>query len=498
MRRAYNLEGRLNDHFILRNEDAERRLLGSSLVYQQTAELVAEADPELFTSEANKQLHKAICSLVSKQEEVNLWSIRQALQKHNQWDESGHRGFSTLTLTAYADDSVHPFGAKQALRNLESVNHQRKLRDIARSTYDQTRARFLFDDEMSALADGLQQAAYEVISGAQTKDTLNAISASLGKVLADIHKYRTSKPDNLIFTGFHRLDAMTGGLKPGELTVIGARPSMGKTALALDIAMDAALDNKTVMCFSLEMSHEQISQRILAKKAFINLRLLRSYKLSDDEITVIEDKIDQFKSVPLWIDDRSDITPGYIKNQCVKVARNGHKPNLIVVDYLQLASSTSKEQNREREIAQISRNMKALSKELDCHVLLLSQLNRQLETRTNKRPILADFRESGAIEQDADIAIGLYRDFVYSNNPADEHKAECIVLKQRNGPTGIIELAWEPTTAQYLNMQEEEDDSQGTDGRVRKPATRSESFDNQPRATQRKVFQHTEDGDLLL
>jgi replicative DNA helicase len=258
-------------------------------------------------------------------------------------------------------------------------------------------------------------------------------------------------------TGFRDLDQITGGLQAGELIVIAARPSMGKTAFALNIARNAAVDHgKKVAIFSLEMTTRSLVLRLLAAEARIDSSAFRRGFIAHNDHTRLVNAAGRLANAQIWIDDGSSATLLEIKAKSRRLkAERGL--DLVVVDYLQLAHSDGKVERREQEISEISRGLKALAKELDIPVLTLSQLNRGPEARADKRPMLADLRESGAIEQDADLIGFIYRDEVYNKDSDDEGIAELIISKQRNGPTGLIRLRFEGRFARFESLSGRKD-----------------------------------------
>ncbi|HQQ53943.1 MAG TPA: replicative DNA helicase, partial [Ottowia sp.] len=245
-------------------------------------------------------------------------------------------------------------------------------------------------------------------------------------------------------TGFIDLDRMTAGLQPGDLVVLAARPSMGKTAFAINIAEHVALHEQLpVAVFSMEMGASQLAVRIVGSIGRIDQGHLRTGKLTDEEWPRLTEAIERLRNVSLHIDETPGLTPSELRANARRLARQCGKLGLIVVDYLQLMSgSSSGDENRATELGEISRGLKALAKELQCPVIALSQLNRSVEQRTDKRPMMSDLRESGAIEQDADIIMFIYRDDYYNKDSREPGVAEIIIGKQRNGPTGTVKLAF--------------------------------------------------------
>jgi replicative DNA helicase len=268
-------------------------------------------------------------------------------------------------------------------------------------------------------------------------------------------------------TGFFDLDRMTAGLQPGDLIVLAARPSMGKTAFALNIAENvAAAEGLPAVVFSMEMGAAQLALRMVGSMGRIDQQHLRTGKLSDDEWGRLSDAVEKLRNVSLFIDETPGLTPSELRARARRQARQCGKLGLIVVDYLQLMSGSGggSEENRATVLGEISRGLKALAKELQCPVIALSQLNRSVETRTDKRPMMSDLRESGAIEQDADVIMFIYRDDYYNKETSKEPGvAEIIIAKQRNGPVGTAKLAFLKPLTKFDNLAPGSFDSGGSD-----------------------------------
>jgi replicative DNA helicase len=244
-------------------------------------------------------------------------------------------------------------------------------------------------------------------------------------------------------TGYTKLDEYTSGLQGGDLIIVAGRPSMGKTALALNFAQFIAVDNGLpVAIFSMEMSSTQLAQRMLGSIARVDQHKMRTGRLNDNEWSTLSDAMGKLHETPIYIDETGALTALEVRARARRLKRQYSKLGLIVIDYLQLMSASTQGENRATEISEISRSLKAMAKELDVPVVALSQLNRALEQRPNKRPQMADLRESGAIEQDADVILAIYRDEVYNPETPDKGTAEVIILKQRNGPIGTVKLTF--------------------------------------------------------
>ena len=256
-----------------------------------------------------------------------------------------------------------------------------------------------------------------------------------------------------VTTGFLDIDAKLSGLQKSDLILLAARPSMGKTALGLNIALNSALlGNTKVGVFSLEMSKEQLVQRMLSSASHVDLQKIISGKLNEDDWLKIVKAMGPLSETEMYIDDTPGITLMEMKAKCRKL-KIEKGLDLIVVDYLQLMESDSSSESRQQEISSISRGLKALAKEMDCPVVALSQLSRAPELRSDHRPILSDLRESGAIEQDADVVLFLYRDEYYNQDTDKKNIGEVIIAKHRNGPTGMVELLWMGQFTKFVNLE---------------------------------------------
>ena len=268
--------------------------------------------------------------------------------------------------------------------------------------------------------------------------------------------FQRDNPITGVATGYYELDGMTSGLQPSDLIIIAGRPSMGKTSLAMNIAENAALNNeRSVAVFSMEMPSEQLAMRMLSSIGRIDQHKVRTGKLADDDWPRLTHAVGVLSEANLFIDDTPALSPGDLRARCRRLARE-HKLGMIVIDYLQLMSVPGNNENRATEISEISRSLKSLAKELSVPVIALSQLNRSLEQRGDKRPVMSDLRESGAIEQDADLIMFIYRDEVYNEDSTDKGVAEIIIGKQRNGPIGMRKLRFfgEYTTFENLAFEQ--------------------------------------------
>jgi replicative DNA helicase len=299
-------------------------------------------------------------------------------------------------------------------------------------------------------------------SGARRDQGLLEIKPVLARVFERIdHLYHRDNPSDVtgMPTGFIDLDKITAGLQPGELVIIAGRPSMGKTALALNIAEHVAVDiGAPVAIFSMEMSGTQLAMRLLGSISQVDQHKMRTGRINDDEWAKLSEAIGKLHDTPIYIDEGGALNALEVRARARRLKRQYSKLGLIVIDYLQLMSSSnpSAHENRATEISEISRSLKAMAKELDVPVIALSQLNRAVDQRPDRRPVMSDLRESGAIEQDADVIMFIYREVVYKPDLPEEQRgvAEIIVGKQRNGPIGTVKLTFRGQYTRFENHQE--------------------------------------------
>ncbi len=434
------------------NLEVERAALGCALNTDETAHFLANISPELFVNEKHKAIHKAVKNLMSESGQLDIAILREQLLKAGKWDDSGNGNGSAITLdylVSLQEAVPAPSQIKSFLRQLEDAHRQRKILTEAEQITKRAGKRFLTRDELTELEDRWQQSAFEVSAEVSGQSGLQHIESVLHETIDAVVARRDGKSPPGLMTGFAKLDAYTSGLHSGELAIICARPQMGKTSLALDVSV-RAVKEVPVAFFSLEMSADLVAQRLLAKQATVNLLALRSGRIRQSDLDRMIAIAGDLSEQPLFIDESSSLTPQQIRSRVRQVSAKTRNPiGLVVIDYLQLLTGGRKYDSREREVSSISREMKRLAKDLSVPVIVLSQLNRQLESRLDKRPALADLRESGAIEQDADLVLALFRPFPYTNRDEDRGKAECIILKQRQGPIGAIELQWVPETATF-------------------------------------------------
>ena len=423
--------------------EAESSVLGGILLdngaWDRVGDLLADGD---FYRFEHRLIFGAISSLVNASKPADVITVFEHLQNQGKGEEIG--GLSYLNSLAQYVPS-----AGNIRRYAEIVRERSILRKLVGAS-DEI-ATNAFNPKGRPVAEIVDEAEQKIFNigeqGSRMKQGFQGME-TLVVALLDRVQEMADNPNDVtgVPTGFYDLDRMTAGFQAGDLIVLAARPSMGKTALAINIAEHVALhEGLPVAVFSMEMGAAQLAVRIVGSIGRIDQSHLRTGKLTDEEWPRLTEAIEKLRNISLHIDESAGLTSTELRANARRLARQCGKLGLIVVDYLQLMSGSggSSEENRATELGEISRGLKMLAKELQCPVLALSQLNRSVETRTDKRPMMSDLRESGAIEQDADIIMFIYRDEYYTKDACKEPGvAEVIIAKQRNGPTGMVKLAF--------------------------------------------------------
>lgn len=434
------------------NTEAEQAVLGSILLKADLLGSVLELlKPNDFYKDAHKIIFESMVDLFEKNEPQDLLTVSNLLTNSNQIEQVGGPAYlasltSIVPVTANIVSYAKIIREKSILRRLITVNS-----DIASRCYEE-------QGDIDILVDEAEQAIFD-IAGSKGEGQFTHIKSIVPDAFAQVEQlYKRKELITGVPTGYNILDKMTAGLQPSDLIILAARPSMGKTSFAMNIAQHAALVEKIgVAVFSLEMSKEQLVMRLLSSAGRIDSQRIRTGKLHNEDWPKLTRAVGMLSEAPIFIDDTPAIS---VLEMRAKVRRLASKSDigLIVVDYLQLMRGRSTE-NRTQEISEISRSLKALAKEHNVPVIALSQLNRGLESRPDKRPMMSDLRESGAIEQDADVICFIYRDEVYNkaeDNP-ERGSAEIIIGKQRNGPTGTVKLTFIKEFTMFENMSELDD-----------------------------------------
>ncbi len=444
------------------NLEAEQSVLGAILIennaLNRAIEVISEGD---FYRESHRKIYSAIIELFDRGEAIDIITVSEHLSKQGALELVGGNAYIASLATQVPT-------AANVLYHSKIVREKALLRDLLRTSTDIV-AKVYEDAGENAedLVDFAERSIFE-IADSRTKGKLIPLKDVVKDSFEMIEKlYAKKETVTGVATGFRDMDNMTTGFQPGDLVIIGGRPSMGKTAFALNVAEHVAVDNKEpVALFSLEMATEQLVMRLLCSDARVNSNDVRRGFVNKEDWNKLTTSAGRLYDAPFFIDDSSNINVLEMRAKARRLKME-HGLSLIIVDYLQLMRGRSNMERREQEISDITRSLKALAKELKVPVIALSQLNRGVELRTDKRPSLSDLRESGAIEQDADIIIFLYRDEVYhKDNPEKKGKAELIVAKQRNGPTGTIRVSFLDYCTRFADLADERyyGDEESTEG----------------------------------
>jgi len=430
------------------NLEAERSVLGGILLDNQVINAVLEVinAADLY-SEAHKKIFRAISEIYDRNEPVDLITLSSFLTDRNQLTQIGG-----MTYLASLVDNV-PSSANAA-HWAKIIREKAVIRQLISAANNILAKSYETGAEVDEILDRAEHSIFE-ISENKIKPSFSLIRGIIKESFKTIEAlYARKELVTGVPTGFLKLDDLTSGFQKSDLIIIAGRPAMGKTAFALNIAQHVALETALpVAVFSLEMSKEQLSMRLLSSEARVDSQRLRKGFLGETDWPKLTTAAGRLSEAPIYIDDTAALMVLEMKAKARRLKAEAGL-GLIVVDYIQLMRSGMSKDSREQEISEISRSLKALAKELNVPVIALSQLNRKVEDRTNRRPQMADLRESGAIEQDADVIIFIYRDEVYNkdeNNP-DKGIAEIIIGKQRNGPQGVVKLAFLDKYTRFENL----------------------------------------------
>ena len=432
--------------------EAEQSVLGGLFLDKDSLiKVVERVQAEDFYRQDHRIIYKAIIDLDNDGKPFDLVTVAEWLESHQQLDEVG--GLSYLAALAENTPSASNVGVYADIVRKRSV-----LRQLISATVKINETVFNpmgFSSEQ--ILDFAEQAVFEIAEqenrGRRAYQNIKDLLVSALDRVDEI--YRKKTPITGIATGFDDFDERTAGLQNSDLVIIAGRPSMGKTAFAINIAEHAVIKQElSVVVFSMEMPGEQLAMRMMSSLGRVDQHKVRTGKLDDQDWPRLTSAVTLLKDKNLFIDDTPALTPVELRSRCRRIARE-HKLDLIIIDYLQLMQIPGTSENRATEISEISRSLKAMAKELKVPVVALSQLNRSLEQRPNKRPVMSDLRESGAIEQDADVIVFIYRDEVYNDETADKGIAEIILSKQRNGPIGTVKLTFLGQFTRFENYSEE-------------------------------------------
>ncbi|GAB4409514.1 MAG: replicative DNA helicase [Thermodesulfovibrionales bacterium] len=428
------------------NIEAEQSVLGAILLENDALTKAIEIlSHEDFYREAHRKIFGVMIELFEKGEAIDLITVANSLRRRDELDAIGGEAYlSTLA-------SQVPTAANVRYHS-KIVKEKALLRALLRSATEIAAKVYESSMEADEMVDYAERSIFD-ISDKRTKTsffTLKEVIKSSFEMIE--HLYDKKEAITGIPSGFRDLDELTTGLQPGDLIIIGGRPSMGKTALGLNIAQHVGIEmREPVAIFSLEMSKEQLAMRMLCAEAMVDSNSVRKGFIRKEDWHKLTSAAGKLAEAPIFIDDSSSITVLEMRAKARRLKIEQGGLSLVIVDYLQLMRSRGNFERREQEISEISRSLKALAKELKVPVVALSQLNRGVEQRHDRRPTLADLRESGAIEQDADVIIFLYRDEVYNkDNPSNRGKAEVIIAKQRNGPTSTVNLTFLSNCTRFM------------------------------------------------
>ena len=427
--------------------EAEQAVLGSMLTDKDAVIAAVETiKPEDFYREDNKTIYTAILSLYAKAEPIDIITVKSELVSQGKFESVG--GLEYLAIlpdkvptTANVEKYITIVEEKSILRSLIKTSNE-----LIELGYDQT-------EEVDDIIDQAGKKIFDITKD-RNKKGYSSIKDVLIDTFAEIEKlYNQKGVISGISTGFTELDYKTSGLHNSDLILVAARPAMGKSAFAINIAANVAIhSNIPVVIFNLEMSKEQVANRILCSEAMVDSNKVRTGKIDEEDWVKLATAIGPLSEAPIYIDDTPGISVMEIRARCRKLKLEKNI-GLVVIDYLQLIQGSGKRSaSREQEISEISRSLKILAKELDIPVIALSQLSRAPEQRNEHRPMLSDLRESGAIEQDADIVMFLYRDEYYNQESEKKNIAEVILAKHRAGSTGTIELLWLGNYTKFANI----------------------------------------------
>ncbi|HHT79123.1 MAG TPA: replicative DNA helicase [Actinobacteria bacterium] len=443
------------------NLEAEESLIGSMLISKEAiSEVIEIVKEDDFYRTSNIEIFKGIKELYAKGEPVDPITLADYLKKKNLLEEVGGRTFihSLISNIPLASNAVY---------YAEIVKHNSILRKLIYAATDIARMGYEIPEDLASTVDKAQQLIFSVSQDLNYSSKNNLIS-QLREVLTDVYDQtvllsETKTSITGVSTGYTDLDKITSGLHNSDLIIVAARPGMGKTSLALCISRNAGFKEDTpVVIFSLEMSKQQIAQRLLCSEARIDLQRIRSGDIREHEWQKLGFAIEKLSKTKIFIDDTAFLSIMDLRSRA-RMLVSKYGVGLIVVDYLQLMNSgLNFRENRVLEISEISRNLKSLARELKIPILAVSQLSREVERRDNKRPVLADLRESGAIEQDADLVMFIYRDEYYDENSKDAGTAEIIIAKHRNGPTGKVNLRFSKEFALFSNLDKVHAEEAGT------------------------------------
>ena len=426
--------------------EAEKSVLGSMMIDKNViAQAVEILSAEDFYRDAHKYIFKSIVEMYQRDEPIDEITLLEHLKSTDRLEKSGGISY----ITEIGSSVLTTANVKSYIKIVEDKATLRKLIDsstkIIESCYNN-------QDDVEKVIDVAEQKIFDLAEKKSSSD-FEPLSDILERGFEQIETLFNNKGEVTgVGSGFKDLDDLTSGFQKGDMILIAARPSMGKTTFALNIAEHAALrEGKSVVIFSLEMSKEQLAYKLLCSEANVDMLKLRTGNLEDKDWENIARASGPLSSAKIYIDETAGVSIMEMRSKCRRL-KIEYGIDLILIDYLQLMSGSG-EESRQQEVSEISRNIKAIAKEMQCPVIALSQLSRAPEQRADHRPMLSDLRESGSIEQDADLVMFLYRDEYYNKETEEKNVAECIIAKQRNGPVGNVKLAWIGQFSKFGNLE---------------------------------------------
>ena len=427
--------------------EAEQTVIGSMLMSREAVYTATEyvSEDDFYTPE-QRTAFAAIYTLFRENRSIDLITVQDQLNKMGKLEEVG--GIEYLTnISLNVPTSAH---VKEYAR---IVQEKSVLRRLIRSANDIAADSFEGKEKLEEILNKAEERIFNIIQNRRTSDLVlikNLISPALDSIARAYgqHGAVTGLP-----SGFIDLDHMTAGFQPSDLILVAARPSMGKSSFVLNITQYAAVkEKKSVAFFSLEMSKEQLTSRMISAEAMIDAQKIRNGNLETTDFERLLNGASVLGEAKIFIDDTPGISVADLRAKCRKLKLT-HGLDLIIIDYLQLMTGSARSESRQQEISEISRSLKAIAREMQAPVIALSQLSRAVESRSEHRPMLSDLRESGAIEQDADVVMFLFREEYYNATPENKGQAEVIIAKQRNGPTGSAKLLWLGEYTRFMNME---------------------------------------------
>ena len=427
--------------------EAEQSVIGSMIIDKSAiAKSLEKLNDEDFYRDGHKVIFKAIREMFSQDMAVDLVTLLEYLKSTDNLDKAGG-------VTYISEISTSVFTSANLEAYIKIVEDKSLLRKLIKSSTAIIEESYNKQDKVDDVLDLAQKKIFD-LAEKQGSNDYEPLSTVLERGFIEIERLFNNKGSKTgVGSGIRDLDAKTSGFQKGDMVLIAARPSMGKTTFSLNIAENAALrEGKSVVIFSLEMPKEQLAYKLLCSEANVDMLKLRTGNLDDDDWERIARATGPLSKAKIYIDDTAGLSVMEMRSKCRKIKME-HGIDMILIDYLQLMSGSAGSESRQQEVSEISRSIKALAKEMECPIIALSQLSRAPEQRADHRPMLSDLRESGSIEQDADVVMFLYRDEYYNKETEEKNIGECIIAKQRNGPVGTVKMAWIGSQSKFANLE---------------------------------------------